>query len=132
MTEWLSTAQHSTLVLMSIWIVATLDWNSETLGIFYVYMFSWTYACWSSGYMLLGKTDFQGTVPIYTFSFPMAQMVKNLLQCKRSSCIPGLGRSPGERDGYPFQYSFLQNSMNRGVWQAIVHQVRKSWTQLSI
>ena len=33
--------------------------------------------------------------------------------------IPGLGRSPGEGNGYPLQYSGLENSMNRGAWQAI-------------
>ena len=31
--------------------------------------------------------------------------------------IPGSGRSPGERNGYPLQYSYLENSMDRGVWQ---------------
>ena len=32
--------------------------------------------------------------------------------------IPGLGRSPGEGNGYPLQYSCLENSMDKGVWQA--------------
>ena len=41
--------------------------------------------------------------------------------------IPGLGRSPGEGNGHPLQYSCLENSMNRKVWQAIVHRVAKSW-----
>ena len=45
--------------------------------------------------------------------------------------IPGLGKSPGEGDGYPFQYSCLENSMDRGAWWAIVHEVMKSWTELS-
>ena len=52
---------------------------------------------------------------------------------KESACdvgdtgsIPGLGRSPGERNGYPLQYSCLGNSMNRGSWQAMVHGVAKS------
>ena len=35
--------------------------------------------------------------------------------------IPGLGRSPGEGNGYPLQYSCLENSMDRGAWQATVH-----------
>ena len=35
--------------------------------------------------------------------------------------IPQLGRSPRERNGYPLQYSSLENSMDRGVWQAIAH-----------
>ena len=45
--------------------------------------------------------------------------------------IPGLGRTPRGRHGNPLQYSCLQNLMDRGVWQAIVHRVAKSWTRLS-
>ena len=44
--------------------------------------------------------------------------------------IPGSGRSPGEGNGYPLQYSCLENSVNRGAWQATVLGV-KSQTQLS-
>ena len=47
---------------------------------------------------------------------------------KESSCnvedlgsIPGSGRSPGEGNGNPLQYSCLENSMDRGAWRAIVH-----------
>ena len=42
--------------------------------------------------------------------------------------IPGLGRSPGERHGNPLQYSCLENPMDTGAWQAIVHRVSHSWT----
>ena len=42
------------------------------------------------------------------------------------SSIPRLGRSLGEGNGYPLQYSWLENSMNRGPWQAIVHDVPES------
>ena len=45
--------------------------------------------------------------------------------------IPGLGRSPGEGNGNPLQYSYVENSMDRGAWWATVHEVAKSWTQLS-
>ena len=45
--------------------------------------------------------------------------------------IPGLGRCPGEGNGYPLQYSFLANSVDRGAWWAIVHRVVKSLTGLS-
>ena len=45
--------------------------------------------------------------------------------------IPGLGRAPGEGNGYPFQYSYLGNPMDRGAWWATVHGVTKSQTQLS-
>ena len=39
--------------------------------------------------------------------------------------IPGLGRSPGEGNGNPLQYSCLENSMDRGAQQATVHQVTR-------
>ena len=42
--------------------------------------------------------------------------------------IPGLRRSPGEGNGYPLQYSCLENSMDRGAWQATFHGVTKSQT----
>ena len=45
--------------------------------------------------------------------------------------IPGLGRSPGEGNGDSLQYSCLENPMGGGVWQATVHGVTKSQTQLS-
>ena len=45
--------------------------------------------------------------------------------------IPGLGRSPGEENCYPLQYSCLENSMDGGTWKATVQEVTKSWTQLS-
>ena len=54
---------------------------------------------------------------------------------KESACnvgdpgsIPGSGRSAGEVNGYPLQYSCLENPMDRGAWQATVHGVTKSWT----
>ena len=47
------------------------------------------------------------------------------------SSIPGLGRSPGEGNGNPFQYSCLENSMDGGAWWATVHGVIKSRTWLS-
>ena len=44
--------------------------------------------------------------------------------------IPGLGRSLGEENGKPLQYSFLENPVDRGAWWATVHRVSKSWTLL--
>ena len=44
--------------------------------------------------------------------------------------IPGLGRSPGGGRGNPLQYSCLENPMDRGAWQASVHGVTQSQTQL--
>ena len=40
--------------------------------------------------------------------------------------IPGLGRSPGGGDGYPLQYSCLENPVDRGAWRAAVHGVTES------
>ena len=45
--------------------------------------------------------------------------------------VSGLGRSPGEGNSYPLQYSGLKNSMGREAWQATVHGVTKSQTGLS-
>ena len=45
--------------------------------------------------------------------------------------IPESRRSPGEGTGYPFQYSCLENSMDKGAWWATVHRVTKSQTWLS-
>ena len=45
--------------------------------------------------------------------------------------IPGSGRSPGESNGYPLQFSCLENLMVRETWWATVHAVAKSRTQLS-
>ena len=42
--------------------------------------------------------------------------------------VPGLGRSPGEGNGYPLQYSCLENPMDRGAWWATVHGVTESDT----
>ena len=59
-------------------------------------------------------------------------------EVKASACnvgdlgsIPGLGRSPGEGNGNPLQYSCLENSMDGGAWWAIVHGLAKSRTRLS-
>ena len=62
----------------------------------------------------------------------------SLHEVKASACnagdlgsIPGLGRSPGEGNGNPLQYSCLENPMDGGAWWATVHGVAKSWTRLS-
>ena len=47
------------------------------------------------------------------------------------SSIPALGRSPGERNGNPLQYSYLENPIDGRSWQATVHGVAKGHTRLS-
>ena len=60
------------------------------------------------------------------------------LDGKESACnagnpgsIPGSGRSLREGNGYPLEYSSLENSMGKEAWWATVHRVEKSWTRLS-
>ena len=48
------------------------------------------------------------------------------------SSILGLGRSPREENGYPLQYSGLENSMDRGGWESTTHGVAKSWTRTQL
>ena len=59
---------------------------------------------------------------------PVALSVKNLLamQAGDLGLIPGTGRSPGEGNVNPLQYSCLGNLMDRGDWQASVHRVAES------
>ena len=63
----------------------------------------------------------------------VAQMVKNppAMLDNFLGLILGLGRSPGESKGYPLQYSSLENSMDRGAWQATVCGFTKRQTRLS-
>ena len=67
--------------------------------------------------------------------FPSGSAVENLPANAGDTVdmgsIPESGRSPGEGNGNPLQYSYLENPTDRGVWQATVHGVAKSQTQLS-
>ena len=55
----------------------------------------------------------------------------NAEDVRDAGSIPGWGRSSGEGHGNPFQYSCLENPMDKGVLQPAVHGVAKSWTRLS-
>ena len=74
-------------------------------------------------FTLLLKTD-------SAFMSQVVLVVKNspasVGDIRDASSIPGLGRSPGEGNGNPLQYSCLESSMDRGAWQATVHGVTKS------
>ena len=52
----------------------------------------------------------------------------NISDCNARDPISGLGRSPGEGNGYSFQYPCLENPMDRGAWQVTVHGVAQSQT----
>ena len=68
----------------------------------------------------------------YSWASLVTQMVKDL-PAMWETWVQSLGweDSPGERNGYPLHYSDMENSLDRGPWQAIVHGVAESWTQLS-
>ena len=69
---------------------------------------------------------------IFVLSSLVAQMVKRLAyNVGDLGLIPGLGRSSGEGNGNPLQYSCLENPMDGGAWWAKVHGVTKSRTRLS-
>ena len=63
------------------------------------------------------------------------QVVKNLPvntgDVRGTDFIPGSERPSGEGNGYPFQYSCLENPMDRGAWWATAHRVSKNQTQLN-
>ena len=65
------------------------------------------------------------------WGFPGGPVVKEFANAREvgdMGLILGLGRSPGEGNGKSFQYSCLENSMDRGAWWATVHGVVKSQT----
>ena len=67
--------------------------------------------------------------------FPGGSVVKNPSanagDTEDVGLIPGQGRSPGGGNGYPVQYSCLENPMDRGAWRSTVHGVTRSQTRLS-
>ena len=68
-------------------------------------------------------------VYIHIYRLPSGSVVKNPpANAEDTGLVPGLGRSPGEGNGNPIQYSCLGNFMDRGTWQATVHGVAKTQT----
>ena len=63
-------------------------------------------------------------------SFPVVKNLPvNAGDLRAMGSIPGLGRSPGEGNGNPLQYSCLENPVDRGAWWATVYRVAQSWTR---
>ena len=73
-------------------------------------------------------------VVVFKMASQVALVVKNLTvnagDARDMGLILGSGRSSGEGNVNPLQYSCLENSMDRGAWQATIHGVSKSWMQL--
>ena len=74
-----------------------------------------------------GKTDINEGFQGYT---AVKNPPANAGDTRHAGSIPGSGRPPGVGHGNPLQYSCLENSMFRGAWQAAMHGVTKSRTQL--
>ena len=76
-----------------------------------------------------------GLITCLSFRFSrvslVAQMVESACNVGDPGLIPWSGRSPGEGNGNPLQYSCLENPMDGGTWQATVHGVAKNQTRLS-
>ena len=81
----------------------------------------------------VGKISWKGAQqPISEFlGFPGSDGRQSACNVGELGSIPVLGRSPGEWNSYPLQSSGLENSVDRGLWQATVHGVTKSPTWLS-
>ena len=78
---------------------------------------------------------FNKVLNFYLRAFQVALVVKNSFTNAGDAgvvgSIPRLGRSPGEGNGNPLQYSYLENSMDRGAWRATVQGVAETQTRLS-
>ena len=99
-----------------VWVAMPSSRESSTL--FFVIFFQSLASFFSFGVCNLG--------------FPGGSVVKSLpANAGDTGLISGSGRSPGEGNGNPLQYSHLENSVDRGAWRAIVHSVAKSQTSLS-
>ena len=88
---------------------------------------------------VLGLVPQQGAVRLINGGMTPLKNAPGGSDGKESACsagdpglIPGFGRSPGEGNGYPLQYSCLENPTDRGAWRATVHGVAKSRTRLSV
>ena len=81
--------------------------------------------------VILSPNIFRISLEYHKATFGLSRWLggkESVCQTGDTSSIPGLGKSPGEGNGNPLQYSCLENSMNRGAWWATVHGVTKSQT----
>ena len=109
-----------------------MPWRKERLPtpVFWPGEFHGLYSSW--GRKELDTTERFSLSLSYLFSFPDGSVGKesacNAGATGDVSSISGVGRSPGEGNGNPFQYSCLENPMDRGARRATVLGVAQSWT----
>ena len=74
------------------------------------------------------RHDLEHTHVAYQAALVVKNLPANARKARDTVSIPGLGKSPGEENGNPLQYSCLQNPKDRRAWRAIVQRVTKSQT----
>ena len=84
----------------------------------------------TDGYRIcLNIPFYQSIININQWSFHVGSNGKKFAgNAGEQDSIPGSGRSPGKGNGYPLQYSYLENSMDTGAWQATIHGATKNQT----
>ena len=118
-------ARTSTKLSLHLMPFLSSPWPSVAAPAFHHQFFSWS-LCMQLPPLRISFSNCQ------LFCFPGGSDGKeSACSAGHLALIPGSGKSPGEGNGYPLQYSCLENSMGRGAWWTTVHEVPKSWTWLS-
>ena len=112
----MGTASHHVMVIV----------NNAAMNIECMYLFKWWFTL--GIYPEVGLLDHMEVLQGFLVGSDGKESACN---AGDPSLIPGMGRSPGEGNGHPLQYSYLENSMDRGAWWATIHGVAKSWPWLS-
>ena len=99
--------------------------GSSVHGVFQVRVLEWLPL--SSPFLIVRIHYYQASQVVLV----VKNMSANAEDIRDVGSIPGLGGSPGERNGNSLQYSCWDNPMDRGAWWASVREVTKSWTRLS-
>ena len=129
------------VVVQSLSRVWLLDCSTPGYPVHYLPEFAQTHVHWWCCYLTISSSAAPFSFYLQSFpasgSFPMSQLPggshskASVFNAGEPGSIPGSGRFPGEGNGNPLQYSWLENSMDGGAWWATVHGVAKSRTWLS-
>ena len=119
-SPWNSPGQNSEVGSLSL-LQGILPTQGSNPGLLHCRQTLYCLPWWRHFTVFPGKTDFPGGSDGKASAYGAGDL----------GLIPGLGRSPGEGNGNPLQYSCLDNPLGEGAWQATVHGVAKSRTQLS-
>ena len=115
-----------------IYTISPLDSTCTCQCMIFVFLSDWLHSLWHS----LGPSTHLQMTLFHSFlwlsNFPGGSDCKvSAYSAGNPASIPGLGRSPGEGNGNPLQYSCLENPMDGGIWWATDHGVAKSQTWLN-